>query len=48
MKKDRMCTWQQRILIFGRESKPRMLCFISDAGTHGIYLSLTLCTAQFN
>ena len=27
------CFWQ---------AKPRMLCFISDVGTRGIYLSLTL------
>ena len=34
-------------LVFGRARKPRMLCYISDVGIRGIYLSLTLGTAKF-
>ena len=34
---------------FGRTRKPRMLCFfISDVGTRGIYLSLTLVLSNSN
>ena len=45
MKKDRMCTWQQRYLVFSRTRKPSV--FISDVGIRCFYLSLTRGTAKF-
>ena len=42
------CALGNRELFFGRARRRDCCVFISDVGTRGIYLSLTLGTAKFN
>ena len=46
-RKDRMCIWQQVLFLEGQENR-ECYVFITDVGTSGIYLSLTLVLPNSN